>query len=46
MHYEWTEMAFLELQAADTAMVIFGLAWSPSSWCWPPSTKAGRCRWP
>ncbi len=24
--YEWTEMAFLELQAADTAMVIFGLA--------------------
>jgi multidrug efflux pump len=26
MQYEWTEMAFLELQAADTAMVIFGLA--------------------
>ncbi len=26
MQYEWTEMAFLELQAADTAMVIFGLS--------------------
>jgi multidrug efflux pump len=26
MQYEWTEMAFLELQAADTAMLIFGLA--------------------
>ena len=20
--------------------------WSSSSWCWRPSTKAGRCRWP
>jgi multidrug efflux pump len=26
MHYEWTEMAYLELQAGNTAMVIFGLA--------------------
>ncbi len=26
MQYEWSEMSFLELQAADTAMVIFGLA--------------------
>ena len=26
MQYEWTEMAFLELQAADTAMIIFGLS--------------------
>ena len=26
MQYEWTEMAFLELQAADTAMLIFGLS--------------------
>ncbi len=26
MQYEWTEMAFLELQAADTAIVIFGLS--------------------
>ena len=26
MHYEWTEMAFLELQAGNTAMNIFGLA--------------------
>ena len=21
-------------------------AWCSSSWCWRPSTKAGRCRWP
>jgi multidrug efflux pump subunit AcrB len=26
MQTEWTEMAFLELQAADTAMLIFGLS--------------------
>ncbi len=26
MAYEWTEMAFLELMAGNTAMVIFGLA--------------------
>ncbi len=26
MHYEWTEMAYLELQAGNTAMVIFGFA--------------------
>jgi multidrug efflux pump len=26
MQYEWTEMAFLELQAGNTAMLIFGLA--------------------
>jgi multidrug efflux pump len=26
MHYEWSEMAFLELQAGNTAMIIFGLA--------------------
>ena len=23
MHYEWTEMAYLELQAGNTAMIIF-----------------------
>ncbi|MCY2989194.1 MAG: efflux RND transporter permease subunit [Planctomycetota bacterium] len=26
MKYEWTELAFLELQAGNTAMIIFGLA--------------------
>jgi multidrug efflux pump len=26
MHYEWTELAYLELQAGHTAMVIFALA--------------------
>jgi multidrug efflux pump len=26
MQYEWTEMAFLELQAADTAIMLFGLS--------------------
>ena len=26
MHYEWTELAYLELQAGNTAMIIFGLA--------------------
>ena len=26
MHYEWTEMAYLELQAGNTAMIIFGFA--------------------
>jgi multidrug efflux pump len=26
MHYEWTEMAYFELQAGNTAMVIFGFA--------------------
>ncbi len=26
MQYEWTEMAFLELQSGNTAMLIFGLA--------------------
>ena len=26
MRYEWTEMAYLELQAGNTAMIIFGLA--------------------
>jgi multidrug efflux pump len=26
MHYEWTELAFLELQAGNTAMIIFALA--------------------
>ena len=25
-HYEWTEMAYLELQAGNTAMIIFGFA--------------------
>jgi multidrug efflux pump subunit AcrB len=26
MHYEWSELAFLELQAGHTAMIIFGFA--------------------
>ena len=26
MQYEWTDLAYLELQAGNTAMVIFGLA--------------------
>ena len=26
MAYEWTEMAFLELKAGNTAMIIFGFA--------------------
>jgi len=26
MHYEWTELSYLELQAGNTAMIIFGLA--------------------
>jgi len=26
MHYEWTELAYLELQAGNTAMMIFGFA--------------------
>jgi multidrug efflux pump len=26
MHYEWTELSYLELQAGNTAMVVFGLA--------------------
>ena len=26
MHYEWTELAYLELQAGNTAMMIFALA--------------------
>jgi multidrug efflux pump len=26
MFYEWTELAFLELQAGNTAMILFGLA--------------------
>ena len=26
MHYEWTEMAYFELQAGNTAMTIFGFA--------------------
>ncbi len=26
MHYEWTEMAYFELQAGNTAMMIFGFA--------------------
>jgi multidrug efflux pump len=26
MHYEWTELAYLEIQAGNTAMYIFGLA--------------------
>ena len=26
MAYEWTEMAYLELQAGNTAMIIFGFA--------------------
>ena len=39
---EWTEMAYLELQAGHTAMYSSA---SPSSWCsscWPRSTRAGR----
>jgi multidrug efflux pump len=26
MSYEWTELAFLELQAGNTAMIVFGFA--------------------
>src|SRR5258708_38949719 len=26
MSYEWTDMSYLELQAGNTAMIIFGLA--------------------
>ena len=45
MSFEWTETAYLELQAGNTAMIIFGFSVAWSSWCWPHCTKAGRCRW-
>ncbi len=45
MSYEWTELAYLELQAGNTAMIVFGSRSSWSSWSWRRSSRAGRCRW-
>ena len=46
MSFEWTELAYLELQAGNTAMIVFALRRSSwSSWCWRRSSRAGRCRW-
>ena len=47
MRSEWTELALLQLQTGNTAMLRLRCwPWCSCSWCWPPSTKAGRCRWP
>ena len=46
MRSEWTELAYLQKQAGNSAMWFFAWRWPSCSWCWPPSTKAGNCRWP
>ena len=48
MASEWTELTYLQLQAGNQAIFVFAPngPWCSSSWCWPPSTKAGRCPWP
>ena len=47
MASDWTELAYLQLQAGNTAIcVLRAWPWRSSSSSWPPSTKAGRCRWP
>ena len=47
MGYEWTELSFQELEAEKDVLAssFFRSPWRSCSWCWPPSTKAGRCRW-
>ena len=43
---EWTEMAYLELQAGNTAMYIFGLAVLEVFLVLAAQYESGRCRWP
>ena len=45
MTAEWTELTLLQIQAGNTAMYVFALAVVLVFSCWPPCTKAGRCRW-
>ena len=45
MAFEWTELMYLQIIAGSTTGFVFGGAVCWCSWCWPASTKAGRCRW-
>ena len=46
MHTSWTELALLQLQTGTPPCTSSSWPSCWCSWCWPPSTKAGRCRWP
>ena len=45
MRYEWTEMAFQELQAGNTAMWIFTLAVVMVFLVLAAQYESCRCRW-
>ena len=54
MATEWTELSYLQKQASKLEQFrdLRQQPFAPSCWpwcscssCWPPSTRAGRCRW-
>lgn len=45
MTYEWTELTYQQILAGNTALFVFRSACCWPSSCWPPSTRAGACRW-
>ena len=48
MAYEWTEITYIQQQSGNDGRCVLGSRWAcwACSWCWPPCTRAGRCRWP
>ena len=45
--FEWTELAYQQIRRRQHGdLRLRARRWCSCSWCSPPSTKAGRCRWP
>ena len=43
--YEWTDLTYQDILSGNTMIYVFPLCVLLVFRCWPPSTKAGPCRW-